>query len=485
MRTKTAVVAVIILVISMAIVAICFTKKADSGDYPILGTDMLTGVSVVENHREALKVWAEKGIKDAVLVNLDAHDDLRMVPQSDMKKLKRLYQSKQLGERGSVACQEGYGPVTNANFIHAAAKLGIVKRVVWVVPASYALFSDDGERLQALLKMYGFTRKEIAGFRIKRGCFSGKTGGIPLTICDAASLPEIEEPILLSIDADFFPAELAEEVNRITEPVKETFKALFAKSYKVSNAVVAHSVNGGFTEASRRWIGELATDSIRLPGVTRMAELPARYEFLQKADHLLTLNRHRELMDLLSPVIAKGVDDPSVLLYASLASQGMGRDEEAFVLAEQACLRDKRFSYGLTQVGTLVLGQHGLQRAERFFTKGYELSPGMDDGQFMLGMELKKAGRHDEAIRYFNRFRHSYGPFPVDFYIAETMHQQGDQRNALRYYDSGRKELARNPAALAGFGDLRVIEGAATFFERNGNTAVALELRNAVRSRNN
>lgn len=481
MRFKTTVASTIV-VLTLFIISILMERKADSGVYPILGVDVLGNVSAVENHREALRIWADKGVRNAVLVNMDAHDDLRMVPMGDMKKLKQLYRRKQEGEKGNVACQEGYGPVTNANFIHAAAKLGIVKRVVWVVPGSYELFSDNGERLQALLKFYGFSAKEIAGFRNRGGCFSGKANGVPLVICDPDSLPEIEEPILLSVDVDFFPAELGDNNYRITDPLRKAFKALFARSYRIRDAVVAYSVNGGFTEASRRWVGELAIDCIRVPGVMRLAELPARYEFLQKADHLLTFNKYRDLQTLLAPLMGKGVRDPAVLTYAALASQGLGEIAQSFSLAEQACHADKGYCYGLTQVGSLVLDQHGVEKAEPFFARGYELSPGMDEGQFRLALSLKKVGRYDEAIRYFNIFRNSYGPFPVDFYLAETMLLKGDENGALRYYDSGRKELDRNPAVLTGFGDFKAIEGAALFYEAKGDSRLALELRKRIRS---
>lgn len=483
MHRKTTIAAVTVFVLSAAIIVAFLITDADSRNYPILGTDMLAEVSVVENHREALRVWADKGIRDAVLINLDAHDDLRIVPADEMKKLKDLYKRVRQGKAGAMPVQEGYGPITNANFIHAAAKLGIVKKVIWVVPQSYALFSDKGERLQSLLRMYGFTDREIAGFKKAEGRFTGKSDGITLVICDAGSLPDLADPVLLSIDADFFPAEINEENHRITDSLKKTVRALFAKEYRIRNAVVAHSVNGGFTDASCRWVGELAVDSIRIPGVTKMAGLPDRYAFLQKADHLHSFKKHRELLEILSPFTERGVNDPALLIYASLASQGVGQTGDAFKLAEQACRVDRGYCYGLTQVGSLVLEQNGLAQAEPFFVKGYELAPGMDEGQFRLAMALKKSGRYDEAIGYFNLFRNSYGPFPVDFYLAETLLLKGDEQGAVQYYDSGRRELAANPAALAGFGDMRIIEGAAAFYERKGDTRIALELRASIRSK--
>lgn len=485
MRTRTTVVAVAALALVAAIASLLFIRTADSRNYPILGTDMLTDLAVIENHREALRIWADKGIRGAVLVNLDAHDDLRPVPLDDMVKLKELYKRVKRGEANAMPVQEGYGPITNANFIHAAAKLGIVKKVIWVVPRSYDLFSDKGERLQTLLRMYGFPSHEIEDIRKVDGRFALKSDGILLDICDVSTLPDLTDPVILSVDADFFPAEINKQNHRITDSLRRTVRALFSKGYRIRNAVVAHSLDGGFTDATCRWVGELAVDSVRIPGVTRMAELPDRYAFLQKADHLHTLGKHAELLGLVSPLLDRGLNDPAVLVYASLAAQKTGKSGDAFRYAEQACRSDRGYCYGLTQVGSMVLEKNGLAQAEPFFAKGYELSPAMNEGQFRLAIALKRSGRYDEAIGYFNRFRNSYGPFPVDFYLAETLLLKGDEQGALRYYDSGRTELTANPAALAGFGDLGIIEKAAAFYENRGDSRIALELRESIRAKYN
>ena len=169
--------------------------------------------------------------------------------------------------------------------------------------------------------------------------------------------------------------------------------------------------------------------------------------------------------------------------YAAKAYQGLGRLDESLRCAETACVAERRYCQCLPELGTVVLEKSGLDSAERFFLRGYELSPDMDQGQFRYAMALKACGRHDDAIRYFSVFRACYGPFPADFYIGETFLLKGDEQSALTFYDRGRAELARNPFALAGFGDHGAIEKAATFYDRKGYGAHASELRNSLKSR--
>jgi tetratricopeptide (TPR) repeat protein len=474
-----------LLLLSLMLLSLFLLTRYEKQKYPVLGTNMIEHVGVFEDHRDALAHWIKKGIRNAVLVNIDAHDDLKRVPPEQMEMVKAAYQQREGDYRDAEVALGGYAAVSNSNFIHAAAKLGIIKKVLWVVPATYDLFSDPGNRLAALLKMYGFRDEDIKTFRIKNGCFIGATDGIPLTICDIRSLPDVSEPVLLSVDVDYFPAMVNDNDSRITDSVKQTFNALFNKGYAIRDAIVAYSVNGGFMDPCYRWVGDLVIDNLRIPGLVSQAGLPDRYFLLQRADLLLMMKRYGELLDDLSPFLHDAVAEPAILSYAAKACQGLGETEKSFHYAEKACLSDNRYCYCLPELGTIVLDEKGVDAAERFFVRGYDLCPDMDYGQFRFAMALKEFGRHDDAIKYFKDFRNCYGSFPVDLYIAETFLRKGDERSAMRYYDSCRTELAKNPAVLAGFGDFNKIENAAVFYDRRGYARYASLLRDSIKFKDN
>jgi len=48
-------------------------------------------IKVMEDHKEALDHWIKKGTRDAVLVSIDAHDDIQMVSTEKMNRLKDIY----------------------------------------------------------------------------------------------------------------------------------------------------------------------------------------------------------------------------------------------------------------------------------------------------------------------------------------------------------------------------------------------------------
>ena len=466
---------VALLILSFSLSALFFVKKAYMLSYPVLGGEQIIDVRIVEDHRDALRHWQEKGIRNAVLINVDAHDDLKRIPASDIEGLK-----KRMHPPGIHTDGENLAEAANNNFIYVAAKLGIVKKVIWVVPTTYAIYADSGTRLVSLLKMYGFHDEDIVTFEQTGSHFTGAVDGIPVIICDPETLPDLNEPVLFSVDVDFFPAMINDTSFIITKTVTDTLRAIFAKEYEVRDSLVSYSINGGFLSISYRWVGNLVIDLLRMPALLEEERLPTRYLFLQRADMLMLMKRYDELLHHLSPYIGVNDIDPSVYIYAAQAYHGLGDRGNSFYWAEKACLAEKTYCYGLPELGIFLLDQYGIESAEMFFARGYGLCPDMDHGQFRFAMALKEAGKLDEAIRYFKTFRECYGAFPVDFYLAETYLRKGDEISALTFYDSGRSAIRHDPSLLSGFGDFRALESAAAFYETRGFSSHARELRQII-----
>ena len=67
----------IIFLSLFSIITACSKKEA----FPVLGVDPVNDIGVMENHSEALVRWIKKGIKDAVVINIDTHDYVRWIPE--------------------------------------------------------------------------------------------------------------------------------------------------------------------------------------------------------------------------------------------------------------------------------------------------------------------------------------------------------------------------------------------------------------------
>ncbi len=471
---------IVLLMICSALLALLYLKRANRCH--ILGLDPLE-VEVLEDHNDALQRWVERGIRNSILVNIDAHDDIGRIRPEDLDRLMAAYQQRNLsGGAKTGAAQFRDFPVTNANFIYAAAKLGIVSEVCWIVPRTYGLFSDSGDRLRSLLARYTFSREDINTFRLEGGCFRGSVDKIPFLICEPDRLPDFGEPVLLTVDVDFFPEAVSGYRYRLANSVKGTLKALFRKGYEIRDATVAYSVDGGFLPTFRRWVGDLTVDTLRRPADFSRNELLERYSILQRADLLVLMKRYEDLLNYLVPVMEERKDDPSLLIYAAKASLELNWIGKAFAFAEEACLAQKDYCYGLPEIGNAVLDKYGLRAAERFFKRGYELNPRMDHSQFEFGIALKKAGRYDEAIESFQVFRSIYGPYPVDFFLAEAYLNKRDKVSAQKYYGSGRAAMRTMPNAVAGSKDANAIKRAAQFDNNKGHADYSTELKSIFKA---
>jgi hypothetical protein len=467
---------IVLFILSLSLLYAYTLRKSGNQLFPVPGKVKPFDIKVLEDHKDALDHWIGKGFRDALLVSIDAHDDIQTVSAEKMNRLKDIYQrsiKRDLGD-DNINIESTKPLVSNSNFINAAVKLGIIEKVVWIVPSSYDLFQDNSIQLVSLLKTYGFPDKDIDTFKIKGECFRGRAFGVPLDICEVNSLPALNGPVLLSIDVDFFPREVSDHDYKITKSVKHIVNVMFNKGYTIRDAVVAYSVSGGFLNTTHRWVGDMIVDLLRSPEMRAQSELSGHYSILQRADLLLSMNRHGDLLDYLLPYLKQDDRDPAVTMYVAKAYHALGKFDKAFDYAEKACLAENNYCYGLPELGSQMLDECGLDSAERFFKRGYEICPEMDYSQFRFALTLKQSGKYEDAIKYFKVFRAFHGSFPVDFYIAETFLLVGDKASALKYFDSGRKELSQNPYALTSFGE--IIKKAVSFYEDNGFKNSAEEL---------
>src|SRR5713101_7357848 len=132
----------------------------------------------IENHDEAYSIWRDAGVKERILVHVDAHHDMWW-----LKKRERL---------------------SIANYICPALQDGLVRKVFWVIPdGSWAIAGRRRHVLRQakrILKDYPEPRGVL---RIERSRISAIVDGKPLEICPLDSLPPLEEDVLLDLDVDY------------------------------------------------------------------------------------------------------------------------------------------------------------------------------------------------------------------------------------------------------------------------------------------
>jgi tetratricopeptide (TPR) repeat protein len=455
---------------------VLFAATAKAGA-PALGRDALE-VHRFEDHNEALAHWARQGIRDAVLVNLDAHDDMRVIPDSRISLLRLLYEQ-DAADLLSHARTGGESSLYHVgNFIYAASRLGIVGKVFWVIPFSYFEEPDPDVALREFLRRYAFPEEDIRSFHLKDGLFQGLFQGIPLVICDVHALPEVDSPLILSVDVDFFPPFARARGMDLTTAVYSVVGELFKKEYRVKDAFVAYSVNGGYLSPLHRWAGDLCRGLLEQPERIRVPP-SSRFHWKQRAETLYEEDKAEALLNVSLNALERLPGDPGLKLYAAFGSLGLGDTDRAYFHAKTACLEDSGYCAGLADIGQCLIDQGRLDEALPFFEAAYSLQPDMNYRLKNLADALEEAGRKREALRYHEINEARNGVFPAAFRIG-CIHLDLEERDsAARAFRRGIAAVKDDPYIEARYrNDAEALRRAAVFFEKSGMHETASALKN-------
>lgn len=389
------------------------------GRGPLLGKDPIANPLVVEDHSEALAYWAEKGVRDAVLVNFDTHDDLRWIPESKSKQLAGIYRRREWQRFRDADSSAENGLYHLGNWILAGHRLGIVRETVWVIPFALLSMDDSAEKMRRFLKDYEFSEDDIHTFVLKEGRFTGTVHGVPLTICDAGTLPLFDSPLLLSIDTDFFPPYSTVQEKPYLQALQNVFQALHARQYRILEAVVSYSVNGDYLPPHLRWVGDTALEILKNPRLLD-SQPSQRLLLMQELDNLYRDNDPSGVLKLAEEWLRQGTQDSaSLAAYRALSCVLQGDAEQAFAAAQESCRLDPRYCTLYPYIGTYWYSAGKYRNAERFYLAGFAADPEMASGLFQYGHCLARMGRTKEALAWYERDEAKNGVFPSRFLVME------------------------------------------------------------------
>jgi tetratricopeptide (TPR) repeat protein len=388
---------------------------------------------VAEDHSQFLSRWAAQGVRDAVLINIDTHDDIVHIPDKKISELKIVYTRK---DWKTFAAADEHTSANNGlfgvgNWIYAGGMLGVFSKVYWVFPYDLIGNSSSESFMRQFLSDLHFKTEDIASFVLDNNQFRGTVNGISFTICSLESLPVITKPLLLSIDVDFFPTGSAVSQVSFLNLLHRTFKALYAKKYQLMEAAVCYSINGEYLKPYLRWLGDAVVSIFTYPG---MIVNDAPSELLSTQQHLENAFRSGQADDILmiSRQYLKQRTEPSLLLYQALGYMLKGDVENTYLLAMESGRLDIRYSSGLMYLGSLYYLRNEFQVAERFFQGGFSIDPNVSVGLMAYGHCLQKQGMLLESLALYQKDVHLNGSFPSQFMIVDVYIKLGELGHAER-----------------------------------------------------
>lgn len=371
----------------------------------------------VENHDEAYYIWKKLGVKEKILLHIDAHNDMWWITNNTN--------------------------ITIANFICPALNEDIVKEMIWIVPDKTWETKENKKNILLHLKEITKTYSgNLNNIKIKEDSISTLILGKPLRVCTLSSLPTINEPILLDIDIDYFiipQVQYRKSDNHTEIPwcwPNELIDSLHKKNISPELITIAYSVEGGYTPLKWKYLG----DELELRFKNENASSLRGMELIKEAATLLQngMNQVAEKKYLEARALLQNSAAPSyhlALLYAK-----MGQESNAQKFYKETLVIDPSYRTPYNNLGPLYLSELCLESAEQEYKKALVLDPQDAYAYLGLGQITIHRKKYDEAEALLKKAI-DYNKYLTDAYraLGDVYSKKGQYAEAIVSYEKSLK----------------------------------------------
>ncbi len=356
-------------------------------------------VLLVENHSDVLVHWVRTKVRNAVVVNMDAHDDCNPISPEKAGKLRNLLANGDVAaiERANSISDSGlYGIAT---YIAAACALGITNETVWIAPK---------------VQEPGLLNKST-DFRVRT---------YPLE-----SLPKLRGPVFLTVDADIIPPFAAYRCINEVEAVRLIGKKLRAVPWNVVHASVCFSVDGGFLPVTLRWVGNALHEALDGKDPSRPN---APWPLLCKVEDWRRSLLPREVVRRVRPLVLQRPADPWLRIYLADALFRTNDVSGAMTESLKATHLDPGCCYILHKIGRQLADAGRIDGAERFLAA----APAVVNipAELALVQALEQAGHTARAIEHLLRISKMSAYYSTELLIGYGYERLGDSTRTLQHY---------------------------------------------------
>ncbi|UCH80862.1 MAG: hypothetical protein JSW20_14170 [Nitrospiraceae bacterium] len=324
----------LLAVIAICIISAFLVSSCREPHSPVAAVDPISEADIFEDHSEALVSWMKKGHKDEVLVHVDHHSDCQYVPDHKILSLKKLYENREWDE---ILKHKDSGGVlfSLADFIYPAYRLGIVKKVYWVTTLDLFWSNNPLPVVQAYLRENKYSDDVIDSFHIDGKKATGSVHGLEVTISTLDDLPPIQEPVMLSIDIDYFSNIMKESKINELKVIKDFLRILRHKKLKIKNLDITYSVNGGYTAILDRHIGDELVQIFRHPEIVTSWKFPVLWRIRDVGFNLIRNDRVDDADKYFDTYLTHYPDEPTLLLGKAMCLSYKGKDTDSFNVIEK------------------------------------------------------------------------------------------------------------------------------------------------------
>lgn len=409
------------------------TGCGQQASYGTIGETPIPKLYTVSDHSEALAILARDRVKGATILHLDAHIDFRHVSDNRMAALKKINDSGKFNNFDKVRDAGSKSPFEIGNWLYPAWKLGIADRIIWV---SSNIF-DDTAGLRSSLKNNRFPETEIDNFEVVDGIGRGKLFGHDFTIINIDKLGSvmsaIDDPVVLSADMDFL------SIKGSDQSAVDVFESMISELFgiKVSEAIIAESVNDGFTPVSNLFLSQLLADCLRDPSPLKDGELDAKWYSLSSGEKLFNANDFKGSISAYNEALEEDAAMAPAYYGKAQVYFAMGNKREMELNLEKAIKIDDDYWYGWLDMAKAVRDQKRIPERISYIKRalGHRKSV---YAYLAYANSLYDLKRRPEAIKAYEDINKRFGvSSQIYLYIGETQFEMKDYDAALRSFAKG------------------------------------------------
>lgn len=353
----------------IAILASCHKEE-----YPVAAVDPVTEISVVDEHSEFLIDWMKQGFQNMVIVHIDEHDDFRYIPEYKMRQLKTLYKDKKWDEIDSSR-DKANGLFSIADFLYPAYKLGIIKKFYWIPTTDKILSYKLQTHAQELIDSWDYSDDIADSFHKEGNTLQGNIYGLDIIITSLNALPEIKDPVLLSIDIDYFSDVIKDSKSDELDAIKDFFSKLITKNLKIKRVNIAYSTNSGHTPITDRHFCEEIIYCFNNPEILHEWNVPEIWTVRNRGFGLIRNDQPEVAMKFFHGYLSIHRNEPTLLLGKAISLSLTGKNEEASNTISRLLQSNPEYDHVYIYLSKALKEKGENQVAQQYFWKYFKRHP--------------------------------------------------------------------------------------------------------------
>ncbi len=462
----------LVLLLGMMLFLSCTSRPpAADIEYQVLGKEPIAITTDMEDHSEALLFWAKHGFNDLIVVHVDEHDDMSVISDDKIDEINQLIAqqdwSKLEGKR-DLGFKSLY---LISDYLYAAAKTGLVRKVYWIVPHDVFSGPDPETKVKRFLaaNCATFPAEDINAMRFRDSCLQGDISGIDFVVCPVENLPAFDEPILLDIDLDYFQMYARERQLTCLEGLKRFFDILYSKNLKVAAANLAFSLKYGFSRSIHRYIGDAVITVFNNPRVLQNDNRPAVWDAADQTESFFKSGDIAATISHLDKSLRAYPDSPALCYLNAAIMAYIGNIDESLAQITRTCRLDERYRYGFLDIIMLLMSNNRLEEATRFCELAIELYPGWTEAMHRYANLLFQQGEYRRMIEISRKVEKAEDHCYLQFLIGLAYFRLGQRDDALERFERGMNSRSQRLSTEFVGGNLELFQTMIRLYRERGN----------------